>query len=87
MANSAQVEKRVRQAVKANLRNKSTKSEINTYKKNVISALNNQKLDEAKNNFNKMVSLLFKAVSKKIIHKKTASRWVSRLNTKIKAAS
>ena len=87
MANSAQVEKRVRQAAKANLRNKSTKSEINTYKKNVVSALENKKLDEAKTNFNKMVSLLFKAVSKKIIHKKTASRWVSRLNNKIKAVS
>ena len=84
MANSKQVIKRVRQAKKAFERNKQAKTRLRTFKKQALSAIANKDVNTATNSFKIFVKLSSKAVSKKLIHKNTAARWVSRLNTQIK---
>lgn len=65
-------EKRLRQSQKANLRNRSVKSQIKTVVKKVETSLDEKDLKKA-------VSLLDKAGRKKVIHKNVASRVKSRL--------
>ena len=84
MANSKQVIKRIRQAKTAYERNKQAKTKLRTYKKQAQQAVETNDLEKANVNFNIFVKLSGKAVSKKLIHKNTAARWVSRLNTQIK---
>lgn len=84
MANSDQVRKRIRQATKAYESNKQAMTKIRTFKKKTLQSLLENKLEEATSNFKQFTSLAGKAVSKKLIHKNTAARWVSRLNCQIK---
>jgi small subunit ribosomal protein S20 len=86
MANSDQVRKRIRQATKAYERNKQAMTTIRTFKKKTLQSLLDNKIEEASSNFKKFTSLTGKAVSKKLIHKNTAARWVSRVNSQIKKA-
>ena len=74
--------KRVRQARKANLRNKAYKSTVSTSIKKV---LNSTKKEDAMNNLNEAVRIIDKVASKGIIHKNKASRHKSRLNSHVKA--
>ena len=72
--------KRVRQARKANLRNKIFKSKVSTSIKRV---LNSKKKDEAFINLKDAVKTIDKVASKGIIHKNTASRQKSRITNYI----
>ena len=64
--------KRLRQSKKANIQNRSIKSEIKTFVKKVEASLDEKDLKET-------VSLLDKAARKRVIHKNQASRVKSRL--------
>ena len=68
--------KRVRQARKANLRNKAYKSTVSTSMKKV---LNSTKKEDAMNNLNEAVRIIDKVASKGIIHKNKASNKKSSL--------
>ena len=66
------VKKRLRQNKKANIQNRSIKSEIKTFVKKVEASLDEKDLKET-------VSLLDKAARKRVVHKNHASRVKSRL--------
>ena len=68
--------KRVRQARKANLKNKSYKSEVNTSIKKVLSST---KKDEGLLNLKNAVKIIDKVAGKRIIHKNTAANKKSNL--------
>jgi len=65
-------EKRLKQSKRANIRNRSIKSQIKTSVKKVEASSDEKDLK-------KVVSLLDKATRKKVIHKNVASRVKSRL--------
>ncbi len=80
MAVHLSVIKRLRQNRKANLRNRSLKSKINTLVKELEASSD---LEQAQTNFRKAVSLLDKAARLKVIHKKTAARIKARLARRV----
>ena len=77
MAKHLSVEKRLRQSHKANLRNRSIKSNIKSLIKKVETS---SEYKQAQENFKKAVSVLDKAVRQKIIHSNTAARTKIRLS-------
>ncbi|MEW6003419.1 MAG: 30S ribosomal protein S20 [Nitrospirota bacterium] len=79
--------KRVRQAAKRNIRNKSVRSAIKTIVKKVESAVASGNKEEAERALIEAVKTLNKAASKGVIHKNTASRKISRLTRKVNALS
>ncbi|HOX00258.1 MAG TPA: 30S ribosomal protein S20 [Deltaproteobacteria bacterium] len=83
MANHASALKRVKQTKKRRLRNKSCKSTINTTVKKVCSSLEEKDADGVKTYYKEAVSRLDSAVSKGILHRRTASRKISRLTRKV----
>jgi len=78
--------KRMRQAEKRRIRNKSIKSEVKTYIKKFESSLSAGKLDEAEKLFRLAQKKIDKAVSKGVFHKNTASRKISKLAKKLAEA-
>lgn len=83
MANHKSAEKRHRQSLKKKLRNKTAKTSARTAIKKAKVALTEKKTD-AKQLARSAESSLAKLVVKGIMHKKTASRLISRLNKKSK---
>lgn len=79
MANHASALKRHRQSLKKNARNRSAKAALATQVKKARLDVKNE--TEVK----KAVSLLARSVSKGILHRKTASRKISRLMKQNKA--
>ena len=75
--------KALRSDVKKRGRNESVISELKTRVKNLESLITEKKNDEAKKYFNTLTVKYMQAASKGIIHKKTASRKISRLAKKI----
>lgn len=82
MPNTKQQEKRMRQAEKRRVRNKSRKSEIKTYIKRFDEALQRGNRDEGEEYLNKSIKALDKAASDGIIHKNNAANRKSRLMAK-----
>lgn len=78
--------KRMKQAERARLRNKSVKSAIKTIVKRFETALSEQNFEEAKTLLNEIYRKLDKAVSKGVLHKNTAARKKSRLSEKLNFA-
>ena len=68
--------KRVRQALKANIRNRAYKARVNTAIKKV---LNENKKDQAQNILNDTIKLIDKVSAKGIIHKNKAANKKSTL--------
>ncbi len=82
--------KRNRQSVKRRLRNKMARSEIKTYLKKIITAVEEKKNAEAIELSKAYISKLDKAVKRHILHKNTVNRNKSRVNkilNKIKTES
>lgn len=79
MANHKSYEKRVRQNVKRNLINRSSRSKLRTQIKSLRGALAGADKAQSTELLNPTVSLIDKAVNKGLIHKNTASRYKSRL--------
>ena len=79
MPNIKQQEKRMRQAEKRRVRNKSRKSEIKTYIKQFDEAMQRGNRDEGEVYLNKAIKALDKAASDGIIHKNNAANRKSHL--------
>jgi small subunit ribosomal protein S20 len=79
MANHKSAEKRVRQNIKRNEINRSSRSELRTSIKKLRAAVTANDKNASTALLNPTVSLIDKAVSKGIIHKNTAARYKSRL--------
>ena len=72
-------EKRARQNTKIYHYNRAIKSSIKTRIKNLLAVLETKNNEDAHAQLKKVISSISRAVSKGIIHKKTASRRISRL--------
>ena len=86
MPNIKQQAKRMRQAEKRRLRNKSRKSEIKTYIKHFDTALQRGDREESETFLHKSIKALDKAASDGIIHKNNAANKKSRLMHKFNQA-
>lgn len=87
MANMLQAKKRIRANARRALVNKARKSRIRTFVKNVELALESGNADEAREALKAAQPELMRGVTKGVLHKKTASRKVSRLAKRVKALS
>lgn len=85
MANTAQAKKRAKQAEKSRIRNAGQRSNLRTFIKKVIAAVNAGDKEKAQAAFNTAVPIIDSAVNKGLIHKNKASRSKSRLNQKVKS--
>ena len=85
MATHASALKRARQSEKRRLRNKMAKSAIKTHSKKVLQALAEKNHENASGALKNAVPAMQRAASKKVLHKKTVSRKISRLAKKINA--
>ncbi len=83
MATHRSAIKRHRQSENRRLRNSSVKSEIKTAVKKVRENVNEGKEEEARLSLKKTVSLLDRAVSKGVLHRRKASRRISRLTSAV----
>jgi small subunit ribosomal protein S20 len=79
LPNIKQQEKRMRQAEKRRIRNKSRKSEIKTYIKEFDTALQRGDREESELYLNMAIKALDKAAGDGIIHKNNAANHKSRL--------
>ena len=70
---------------KIQLRNQMTLSEIKTKIKTLKSFISLKNKEKAGEELKKLISKIDKATNKGIIHKKTASRWVSRISKRVQA--
>ena len=87
MANTAQARKRVRQAVKARIRNSAQKSNFRSSIKKVLKSLAEKNKEQSNINFKEAMSIMDKLVTKGLIHKNKAARHKSRLNKHIQKLS
>jgi len=78
-------EKRAKQAEKRRIRNKAVKSNLKTATRQVSLAVEQGNLEAAKAALVVAIPTLQKAASKGVIHKRTASRKVSRLTRRVNA--
>lgn len=85
MATHISALKRARQSERRRLRNARIKSIIKTFSKKVIKAVEEKNLAEAQKALTLAMPIIQKAASKKVIHKKTAARKISRLARKVNA--
>jgi small subunit ribosomal protein S20 len=85
LATHKSAEKRDRQSIQRSLRNASGKSAIKTKIKSVLRAVGIKDKEASASALKVAVPALDKAATKGIIHKKNASRRISRLTKKINA--
>lgn len=83
MANHKSAEKRNRQAQVRRLRNRVNRSKMKTAIKNLNTAIEGGNVEEAKAALAATVPVIAKTASKGTIHKKNASRKVSRLTKRV----
>jgi small subunit ribosomal protein S20 len=79
LANHRSAIKRHQQSVKARMRNKAMKTRVKNALKAVRSAVELKDKDKASEALRSATSVLDKAATKKVIHKRNASRHISRL--------
>ena len=84
MANTAQAKKRARQAEKSRIRNAGQRSNLRTFIKKVLAAINAGDKEKAQAAFQTAVPIIDSAANKGLIHKNKAARSKSRLNAKIR---
>ncbi len=87
MPNSKQATKRLRQAVTRNLRNRKVKSEIKTFTKKVLIALEGGDASSALKLLEKAHSKLDRAAKLGVLHRNTVNRRKSLLSRKVAAIS
>ena len=84
MPNKASAKKRLRQTIKKTAENKNRKTRIKTFVKKVELAVTQGDQDAANGALRTAQSEIMRGVSKGILHKNSASRKISRLNSKVK---
>ncbi len=87
MANHKSAEKRNRQSQVRRLRNKINKSKMKTAIRKIDEAVVAGSADEAREALSKAIPVIAKTASKGTIHKKTASRKISRLTRRVNGMS
>ena len=75
--------KRARQSDKKRQRNVSVTSTLKTFTKKVLQAVESKNPEEARKALACAIPALHKASAKKVIHKRTAARKISRLTKKV----
>ncbi len=85
MANTAQAKKRARQAEKSRIRNTGQRSNLRTFIKKIITAIDSGDKAAAQAAFKVAMPIIDGAVTKGLIHKNNAARNKSRLNIRVKA--
>ena len=85
MANHKSALKRMRQNERRRLRNRHVKSTMNTYIKSFLESIESGDGNTAKERLKDTISYIDKAATKGVIHKKNASRKISRLTRKYNA--
>ncbi|APX89961.1 30S ribosomal protein S20 [Brevirhabdus pacifica] len=85
MANSPQAKKRARQNERRQNVNKARRSRIRTFLRKVEEAITSGDADAAKTALQQAQPELMRGVTKGVMHKSTASRKMSRLNSRVKA--
>ena len=84
MPNKASAKKRLRQTIRKTTENKNRKTRIKTFVKKVEQAVAQGDQDAANGVLRTAQSEIMRGVSKGVLHKNSASRKISRLNSKIK---
>ena len=87
MANHKSALKRARQNEERRMRNKSTKTRIKNIVKDVRLDVSENSKESALTKLDTAKSIIDKAAKKGVIHKKTASRKISRLSKTVNAVS
>jgi small subunit ribosomal protein S20 len=85
MANTAQAKKRAKQSEQRRIRNAGQRSNLRTFIKKVILAVNEGDKEKAQAAFKTAVPVIDSAVNKGLIHKNKAARGKSRLHARVKA--
>jgi len=85
VANHASAKKRVRQTIKRTARNRNIRTNVRTCVKRVRTAVESGDAGAAKKALIEAVSRIDGAVSKGIYHRKTGSRYISRLTHQVNA--
>lgn len=85
MANTPQAKKRAKQAEKRRVRNAGQRSNLRTFIKKVLAAVNTGDKEKASEALKTAMPVIDSAVNKGLIHKNKAARSKSRLSAKIKA--
>ena len=85
MANTKSATKAARQAVRRTAVNKARSSQVKTHVRKVEEAIASGNKDAATAAFAAAQPALMRAAQKNVVHKKTASRKVSRLSSRVKA--
>lgn len=85
MANHKSAEKRNRQAQVRRLRNRGNRSKMKNVVKNLTDAIDAGSAEEAKEALQVAIPVIAKTASKGTIHKKNASRKISRLTKRVNA--
>jgi small subunit ribosomal protein S20 len=85
MANSPQAKKRVRQTARRTAVNKARRSRIRTFIRKVEEAIASGDPGAAREALRMAQPEIMRGAGKRVLHKNTASRKVSRLNSRIKA--
>ncbi len=84
MPNKASAKKRLRQTIKKTTENKNRKTRIKTFVKKVEQAIAQGDQDTANGVLRAAQSEIMRGVTKGVLHKNSASRKISRLNSKVK---
>ena len=79
---SISVLKRARQSVKRNLRNRAVRTKVRTYIKKLNSAIAKGDAAEVQSALRDAMKVISSAASKGVLHRNTASRYISRLSKK-----
>ncbi len=85
MPNKASAKKRLRQTVKKTTENKNRKTRIKSFVKKVEKAIAQDDQATANEVLKTAQSEIMRGVTKGVLHKNTASRKISRLNSKVKS--
>ena len=84
MPNKASAKKRLRQTIKKTTENKNRKTRIKTFVKKVEQAVAQGDQNAANGVLRTAQSEIMRGVSKGVLHKNSASRKISRLNSRVK---
>lgn len=83
MAHTKSAKKRIRQNIKRRMRNKALKSLCRTRIKELEELISREEIEKAKEKFIVVQKTLAKVAQKRVIHKNTAQRQISRLHKKL----
>ena len=85
MANSRSAKKRIRQTARKTVVNRNRIGRVRTFVKKVETAIAAGDKDAASTAFKEAQPEIMRGVTQGVLHRKTASRKVSRLNARVKA--